>query len=85
MNINPPLDFMNSFRFEFLFIAESLLAVNNGPISRSQNPSVNTSHSICVEKLQHLCIGQFEFGNIFFFSTSIIFGSGDLVRQSDPE
>jgi len=56
--INPSLGFMNTSASNFIYcriVVGCQQRGNNGPASRSQNPFVNISHSICVEKC-NLCI-----------------------------
>lgn len=69
MNINPPHGFMNTSASNFVYcriVVGCQQRGNNGPVLRSQNPFVNISHSICVEK-RDLCIGRVRNLVTFFY------------------
>lgn len=65
MNINPFPGFMNTSTSNFVYcrIVDCQQHGNNGPILRSQNPFVNISHSICVQKWNGV---SYEFRSIFY-------------------
>ena len=76
VNINPPhggrgRSFMNTSASNFVYcriVVGCQQWGNNGPVLRLQNPFVNISHSICVEK-RDLCIEQAQnLGNSFTIS-----------------